>query len=703
MYLVSGTSGSAPTVAAILTRINGERIAQGQPALGFVNPAIYSIYASNATVFNDVVEGENNCCAAVADPICCDSGFTARTGYDPVTGLGSFNFAKLRDALLAMKRGPVPLDLERVASGLPPLDTRRSIVSNSSRTTKIPTTTRDGRWVSDSIPASTELMRLTFALHLKHPLELERLLYEVSTPGTTSYGELLTLDAVNRRFPAVDGGSVAVEKWLRTGAGSTAITIDTSAVGFVEATVTVETVETLFGVTVRRWRSTMDPSIRTLRAVRRALCAGAPPSALADTVAFVRGVDVFPSHKRTHATGVPTTLSEAAQRKSSRLGTDPNTLRSSYGVPTTLACTNANSSQATANFLGEGFAPADLKFFYECFDPVADAQTVSKIVGNNHDPSLEASLDVQYITSMGAGAETWWISDDETHGTPAQEPFLDYMLLLAKTAGIPWVHSISYADTEGTVDLAYAQRVDLEFMKAGLRGLSLLVASGDDGAGCDAKKDHFVVEWPSSSPYITAVGATEMPTSSTSADATAGEQAAEFSGGGFSSLFVRPKYQDAAVSHYLATAGHAPSAPTTFYNTSGRAVPDVSAMGTLYDVIVDQSPTIVAGTSASTPTWAGIVTLLNDARFNAALPPLGFLNPLFYSLKGAESGGAAAFRDIAVGASTPGGMIGSDCGEGTSGWKAVAGYDLSTGLGVPVFPALKAAVLNRTLLFSVEP
>ena len=46
-----------------------------------------------------------------------------------------------------------------------------------------------------------------------------------------------------------------------------------------------------------------------------------------------------------------------------------------------------------------------------------------------------------------------------------------------------------------------------------------------------------------------------------------------------------------------------------YFTLFGHTSPDVSAMGTLYDVIVDQSPTIVAGTSASTPTWAGIVTL----------------------------------------------------------------------------------------------
>ena len=63
-------------------------------------------------------------------------------------------------------------------------------------------------------------------------------------------------------------------------------------------------------------------------------------------------------------------------------------------------------------------------------------------------------------------------------------------------------------------------------------------------------------------------------------------------------------------------------------------------------------PVLIGGTSASSPAFAGIVALLNDARLSAGLPPLGFLNPFFYSK------GAAGFNDITVGNSTGCGTIG---------------------------------------------
>ncbi|WQF82591.1 Putative peptidase S53, activation domain, Sedolisin domain, peptidase S8/S53 domain superfamily [Colletotrichum destructivum] len=86
-YVVGGTSMSAPIWASVLTLINEERIAAGQPTLGFVHPILYA----HPEVFNDIIEGSN--------PGCNSTGFTAAKGWDPVTGLGSPNFDKLRKLL----------------------------------------------------------------------------------------------------------------------------------------------------------------------------------------------------------------------------------------------------------------------------------------------------------------------------------------------------------------------------------------------------------------------------------------------------------------------------------------------------------------------------------------------------------------------------------------------------------------------------
>ncbi|KAH9831173.1 peptidase S8/S53 domain-containing protein [Rhodofomes roseus] len=90
--LVAGTSAAAPVAAAILSGVNDARLAVGKSPIGFINPTIYS---SNFTgAWNDITSGNN--------PGCGTDGFSAQPGWDPVTGLGTPNFPKLRDLWLSM-------------------------------------------------------------------------------------------------------------------------------------------------------------------------------------------------------------------------------------------------------------------------------------------------------------------------------------------------------------------------------------------------------------------------------------------------------------------------------------------------------------------------------------------------------------------------------------------------------------------------
>lgn len=90
-YQVSGTSASAPVVAGMVSLVNAARLKAGKSALGFLNPTIYEFGESFS---NDVTSGENNCCAS---KVCCDEGFYASSGWDPLTGFGSVNYKKFYD------------------------------------------------------------------------------------------------------------------------------------------------------------------------------------------------------------------------------------------------------------------------------------------------------------------------------------------------------------------------------------------------------------------------------------------------------------------------------------------------------------------------------------------------------------------------------------------------------------------------------
>ena len=133
--------------------------------------------------------------------------------------------------------------------------------------------------------------------------------------------------------------------------------------------------------------------------------------------------------------------------------------------------------------------------------------------------------------------------------------------------------------------------------------------------------------------------------------------AAPFSGGGFSNIFGRPDYQSAAVEGYLDALG---STNDGLFNRTGRAFPDVSAQSVNFITRINGSFGLVEGTSASTPTFASVVALLNDARLSAGQAPLGFINPLLYSQ------GANALNDI---------TDGSNPGCGAQGFPTMEGWD----------------------------
>jgi|EP00966_Prymnesium_polylepis_P185914 tripeptidyl-peptidase I len=215
---------------------------------------------------------------------------------------------------------------------------------------------------------------------------------------------------------------------------------------------------------------------------------------------------------------------------------------------------------------------------------------------------------------------------------------------------------------------AYAVRSNAEFAKAAARGISLLAAAGDSGAGCATTG--YVPTFPASSPWITAVGGLQG-----GADGAASEEVWPPGGGGFSNYYARPAYQEAAVSAFF-NKGQLPS--QHLWNRTGAGFPDISAHAMDFDVCTSGFFYPVAGTSAASPTAAGIFATLNQLRVDAGKPKLGFLNPLIYQ-------NADAFTDITSGT--------NDYCDSPEAFSAVAGWDAASGVGSPNFAKLKKVVL----------
>lgn len=143
-----------------------------------------------------------------------------------------------------------------------------------------------------------------------------------------------------------------------------------------------------------------------------------------------------------------------------------------------------------------------------------------------------------------------------------------------------------------------------------------------------------------------------------------------------------PSFDDQAdaVQRYLTTAPQLP--PSSAFPANGRATPDVSALGEGFQIILNGTVMSIGGTSASAPTFAGIVSLLNEARLGAGKPPMGYLNPWLYQ-------NPDVFTDVTEGSN----LFGRGPFSIKYGFNCTKGWDPVTGLGTPKFDRMLSAAL----------
>uniref|UniRef100_A0A8C4Q9C0 Tripeptidyl-peptidase 1 n=1 Tax=Eptatretus burgeri TaxID=7764 RepID=A0A8C4Q9C0_EPTBU len=510
-------------------------------------------------------------------------------------------------------------------------------------------------------------LHLTFALTQHDPDGLETLLEKVSAPTSPSYGDYLSLEEVSKLVQPKYEVENEVRGWLKM-----------HDVTNCDSVVTRDFLVCIV--------STSQEAPQMIQYTRPVSCPSFHPT--------VGGVHRFP-RRRELTVDHPSVSKEQGgndslvgkgkgptrQHADFHLGVTPAVIRARYNLSSSAVGRHPNSSQAVAQV---GCDSIFMGLFGKSF---AHLSSVARVVGPDGGlhAGLEASLDIEYVMSTGANVSTWfWSTPGLRKG---QEPFLQWLVTLSNMSSLPWVHSISYGDDEDSLSAVYMQRVNREFMKAGLRGLTLLFASGDDGAGCkemSKERNVFRPSFPASSPFVTTVGGTTF-----SNPFKVTEEVSDYiSGGGFSNVFAQPQYQEEAVKKYLAS-GSLP--PASYYNSRGRAYPDVAALSSNYWVVANLLPIPwVSGTSASTPVFAGILSLVNDNRFQLGLPSLGFINPLLYRLP--SLGHDRALFDV-----TSGCHLGClDEQTQLQGFCARPGWDPVTGWGTPNYPALLHA-LSRPL------
>lgn len=515
-------------------------------------------------------------------------------------------------------------------------------------------------WLLTGNASPQDTVSLTVAVKQQNLAQLEQIFWEVSTPSSPQYGKFLTAAEVSALVMPSQESINSVVNWL-TSYGVQHKSLEfTRSMDFIKFSVPISIATELLSTKYVTYKHTTKGTVLIKAAGEYKI-----PAHLKNHIDFVAGHIGFPLPSR------PIYVSASSDAQ-----VNPTALRTRYNVTANLVGTAANNSYAVAEFQAQYYSPTDLKMFFQDAVPFyPNGYNIDHVVGGNtaSAPGVEASLDIQYIMGVAPGITSWFWSNPET------DFFTDMVNWLAQidnTPDAPLVHSVSYGSQSQLPSGAIHDRVDVEFQKIGARGVSIIFASGDYGTGCILCVE-FRPSWPASSQYVTSVGATRF------IDGVSGAEMAvnEFgSGGGFSSKDNQPSYQTAAVNNYFKVQSDLPAAH--FYNKTGRGTPDVAALGIGFLVYVNGAINTVGGTSASSPTFAAIISLLNDQRLNAGKSSLGFLNPWLYQTQASRPD---AFFDVTQGDNQHG-----CCG--LTGFKCAPGWDPVTGLGTPNFAVLSTLV-----------
>jgi len=293
--------------------------------------------------------------------------------------------------------------------------------------------------------------------------------------------------------------------------------------------------------------------------------------------------------------------------------------------------------------------------------------------------AFETTLDVEWAHALAPGANIALMTSPvaETQGVQGMPQFLT-LEQYALDHNIGKIISQSWATTENTLFYPGGKQVLASFndfyKQAAAARVTVFGSSGDGGVANGNFKGQIypfpTVNFPASSPYITAVGGTSLM-----AD-TSGNYQSEVgwsgSGGGISQYWAEPNYQKANL----------PASVQKLLN-GYRGVPDVAYNADpntsilVYLSFLGQSQAgyyAIGGTSEGSPQWAGIIADGNQYAGH----PLGFINPAVYAI-GNGSNYANDFHDVTTG---------NNSGGGIQGYNATTGWDPVTGWGSPIATSL---------------
>jgi kumamolisin len=412
------------------------------------------------------------------------------------------------------------------------------------------------------------------------------------------------------------------------------------------------------------------------------------PAPLAGVVTAVLGLDTRPQvrpHFRSRGTGP----AAAAQGTSYA----PNQVAGIYQFP--AGTTGAGQTIAVIE-LGGGFSTSDLDAYFGGLGIAVPSITAVGVDGASNNPGdtsgadVEVSLDIDVIGAAAPGAAqvVYFAPNNGDQG------FVDAISEAAQASPAPIAMSISWGQSEDSWTAQGRSAMDAAIADAAVLGITVCVASGDNGSGDAVNDGQPHVDFPASSPHALGCGGTKLladpSTGVISSEVVWNETASNegAGGGGVSDQFALPAWQATAgvpaqaggsssstgtgTQHHRRRQDETGIASDAASSAGGRGVPDVAGNAdptTGYQIYSGGQSQVVGGTSAVAPLWAALISRLAEATGQR----FGLIQPALYA--GITPGvDVAGFNDITSG--------------NNGAYTAGPGWDACSGLGSPDGTAL---------------
>lgn len=470
------------------------------------------------------------------------------------------------------------------------------------------------------------------------------------------------------QFRASHAADPAAVKAVRAFAKEFSLTVqpDTPAPGrrTIKLTGSVANMQRAFGVTLMQ--KTMEGVVYRVRQGSITL-----PAELTDYVVAVLGLDNRPQaepHFRVAGEVGPVSadLAQAGGFARPHAGANvsytPVQVGQLYGFPAGATATNQTIGLIE---LGGGFRQADITAYFKSLGQKAPKVVAVSVSGGKNSPTNSSSadgevmLDIEVAAAVAPGARIIVYFAPNT-----DQGFIDAIATAIHDSTYnPSVISISWGAPESRWTTQAMNALDAACQSAAALGITITVASGDNGSSDGVTDGQNHVDFPASGPHVLACGGTNLQgsgSSITSETVWNAQPRGGASGGGVSNVFALPSWQSGA------------GVPKATDPAGGRGVPDVAGNAdpaTGYSILVDGDSLVIGGTSAVAPLYAGLLALANQQNGRSA----GFINPVIYTAKAKP-----AFRDIT---------------QGTNGnFSAKPGWDPCTGVGSPIAPQFIKAV-----------